>query len=102
MSLESQIKELNSNLKTLIDLMSKQPQLDLSLDEPNEEASEPIEKSESITEDMVRKLSEQKISEGVKRTEIKEVIAQGGAKTIAKLDNRGLNVVYNLLKDMVA
>jgi hypothetical protein len=55
---------------------------------------------QEITAQQVKELAKKKMSEGVKRTTIKDLIVELEAESIANLDDAGLAALYNQLEKL--
>ena len=70
-----------------------------SLEQPVDDIYEK-EIKEEITIEQVKELSKKKLSEGIDRKVIKEIITELGGESIVSLDQESLNSLYEKLKEM--
>jgi len=114
--LASAVSELSTNLEAMQSNNSKPPAAKTEVEQSNDstpetepeveepEVEEPTKKkapakktSGEITEKQLKDLAKQKMSEGVKRADIKDMIEELDANSIADLDIAGRKVLFDNL-----
>ncbi len=98
MSLENKIELLTKAIKELTERMDN----NIPPTKEDKIISEKIIETanQEITAQQVKELAKKKMSEGIKRTTIKDLIIELKAESIADLDDSGLESLYKQLEEL--